>query len=99
VAGEALLALVVQADAAEHERLMLIQRRPQRGHRFRIQIKIRAGTGDLRADARGDLEESEPRAGRCRDRGHRTSFSPRGDQIACRQAPCARANCPGAHRA
>jgi len=57
VAREPLLALVVNADIAEDERLVLVQRRPQRGHLIRVQVKIGARPDDLGADARGELTE------------------------------------------
>src|SRR5260370_19423089 len=55
VAGEPLLARVVQVDAAEHQRLVLVQRRSQAGHRVRVQVEVGPEAGHLGADARGDL--------------------------------------------
>jgi hypothetical protein len=55
VAGEALLARVVHVDAAEHERLVLVQRRSDRGHRVRVQVEVGSEADHLGADARGEL--------------------------------------------
>jgi hypothetical protein len=53
VTGEPLLVLVVQADAGEDERLMLVQRRADRGDGLGIEDAVRAEAGDLGADAGG----------------------------------------------
>ena len=72
IAGEPLLARIVQANTAENERLVLVQRRPDRGHSVRVQPELGAQAGDLGADAGGELADAEARAGRCR--GHGASF-------------------------
>jgi len=83
VAGEALLVLVVHADTAEDERLMLVQRRAYCGHRLRVQLTGGIDPGDLGADAGGDLADAELRAqGR---RGHGGSFSPRDGRVGAGQ--------------
>ena len=51
VAGEPLLVLVVQADAAEDERLVLVQRGADRGDGLGIEDEVGAEAGDLGADA------------------------------------------------
>src|ERR1039457_2483749 len=69
VAGEPLLAVVIDADTAEDQRLVLAERGADRGHRVRVQLKGGADAGDLGADPRGNLAEAKLRTDRCRGHG------------------------------
>ena len=75
VGGEPLLVLVVQADAAEDECLVLVQRRADRGDGLRVEDEVGPEAGDLGADAGGDLADGQLRAQW--GRGHDGSFSAR----------------------
>jgi hypothetical protein len=62
VAREPLLVVVIQADTAEDEGLMLVQRRADRGDGLRVETEVGAEAGDLGADAGGDLADGQLRA-------------------------------------
>ena len=85
VAGEPLLVLVVQADAAEDERLVLVQRRPDLGDGLGVEGEVGAEAGDLRADAGGDLADAQLRTRG--SRGHGGSFSARDGRVGAGAAP------------
>jgi hypothetical protein len=85
VTGEPLLVLVVQADAAEDERLVLVQRRANRGDGLGIEDEIGAEAGDLGADAGGDLADAQLRAHL--GRGHDGSFSARDGRVGASAVP------------
>ena len=85
VPGEPLLVLVVQADAAEDEGLVLVQRRADRGDGPGVEDEVGAEAGDLGADAGGDLADAQLRG--CLGGGHDGSFSARDGRGGAGAAP------------
>jgi len=85
VTGEALLVLVVHADAAEDECLVLVQGGPDLSDGLGLQDEVRGEAGDLGADAGGDLADAQLRAHL--GRGHDGSFSARDGRVGTTAVP------------